>query len=81
MPLQFGFLSEARAVFVWTAKSIYFILIFFVQGSSLWNMIVCGRRIELLCAFVNSVYLHAWMRPRELPGGYTYGALRQRNWT
>lgn len=31
MPLHFGFLSEARAVFVWTAKSIYFIFIFFCE--------------------------------------------------
>lgn len=51
---------------------------YFPRSSSLWNMIVRGRGIELLCAFVNSIYLHARMHLREHPP-YHNGSLRDKS--
>lgn len=56
-----GFLSEAGLLW-WTKLNPF---TYFLWSSSLWNIIVFGSEIELLCAFVNIIYLHALMHLRE----------------
>lgn len=56
-----GFLSEARLL--WLTKLNPFT--YFLWSFSFWNIIVFGSEIELLCAFVNIIYLHAQMHLRE----------------
>lgn len=62
-----GFLLICEAPFVHVAKSVYLFSMEHFFMEDLWNVygMSLDLRIELLCAFVNSIYLHAQMHLGE----------------